>query len=218
MELNKIKPGIYCIYKPKKISSYDVIRKLKKILGNKKYKIGHAGTLDVLACGLLIVAIGKDYTKKLNEFLNQEKEYIAEIFLGAESTTDDEDGKKTKIKFNKKPSLQDIKKVLRKFIGKIWQIPPIFSAIKIKGKPAYWYARRNKKINLEPRLIEIKDIKILKYQWPILKIKVICGKGVYIRSLARDIGKELKVGGYLKNLIRTRIGSFTLKQAIQLKP
>lgn len=211
----KISKGIYVFYKPKGISSYDLIRKIKKTFSLKE-KIGHAGTLDPLACGVLVIAIGSKFTKKLAKIVNKEKEYIAEIFLGMESLTDDEEGQKIKIKVNKRPSKDDIQTVLKKFIGKIYQTPPLFSAVKIGGRPAYWYARRNKKIKLTPRLVEIKNIKILKYNWPILKIKVICQKGVYIRSLARGIGQELKVGGYLKNLIRTRLGNFKIEDCIYL--
>lgn len=220
-----ISKGIYAFYKPKGITSYDLIRKIKKMLSLKcksfkgksfKNKIGHAGTLDPLASGVLVVGIGREFTKKLSQIMKEEKEYIAEIFLGAESTTGDEEGEKTKIKIDKKPMKKDVLNVVKKFIGKINQIPPLFSAVKIRGKPAYWYARRNKKITLTPRQVEIKNIKILKYSWPILKIKVICKKGVYIRSLAFDIGRELGVGGYLKNLIRTRIGNFKIKDCIYL--
>lgn len=210
------KKGIYPVYKPKGITSYDIIRKIKKEISQNNEKIGHAGTLDPEACGVLIIGIGREFTKKLNQITNQEKEYIAEIVLGEYSSTDDAEGQKIKIKFKKKPTKQEIKKIIKEFKGEIYQKPPLFSAIKISGKPAYFYARLGKKIELKSRLIKIKDILILKYKWPILKIKVICGKGTYIRSLARDIGQKLGTGGYLKSLIRTRIGDFTINKAIRL--
>lgn len=210
------KKGIYPVYKPKGITSYDIIRKIKKEISQNNEKIGHAGTLDPEACGVLIIGIGREFTKKLNQITNQEKEYIAEIVLGEYSSTDDVEGQKIKIKFKKKPTKQEIKEIIKEFKGEIYQKPPFFSAIKISGKPAYFYARLGKKIELKSRLIKIKDILILKYKWPILKIKVICGKGTYIRSLARDIGQKLGTGGYLKSLIRTRIGDFTINKAIRL--
>ena len=210
----KLNPGIYAFLKPKGVSSYDIIRVLKK---DNKEKIGHAGTLDPQASGVLVVAIGKEFTKKLQNEVKKEKEYIAEIYLGKISETFDEEGEKTIIKINKKPKLEDIKKAISKFIGKIKQTPPIFSAVKIKGKPLYFYARKGIKINPKEREVEIKNIKIIKYKWPILKIKVLCGPGVYIRSLANDLGKYLKTGGYLKNLIRTRVDDFSLKNCIKIK-
>jgi tRNA pseudouridine55 synthase len=210
----KLNPGIYAFLKSKGVSSYDIIRVLKK---DNKEKIGHAGTLDPQASGVLVVAIGKEFTKKLQNEVKKEKEYIAEIYLGKISETFDEEGEKTIIKINKKPKLEDVKKAIFKFIGKIKQTPPIFSAVKIKGKPLYFYARKGIKINPKEREVEIKNIKIIKYKWPILKIKVLCGPGVYIRSLANDLGKYLKTGGYLKNLIRTRVGDFSLKNCIKIK-
>jgi tRNA pseudouridine55 synthase len=208
----KLNPGIYAFLKPKGVSSYDIIRVLKK---DNKEKIGHAGTLDPQASGVLVVAIGKEFTKKLQNEVKKEKEYIAEIYLGKISETFDEEGEKTIIKINKKSKLEDVKKAIFKFIGKIKQTPPIFSAVKIKGKPLYFYARKGIKINPKEREVEIKNIKIIKYKWPILKIKVLCGPGVYIRSLANDLGKYLKTGGYLKKLIRTRVGDFSLKSCIK---
>jgi tRNA pseudouridine55 synthase len=210
----KLNSGIYAFFKPKGVSSYDIIRILKK---DNKEKIGHAGTLDPLASGVLVVAIGKEFTKKLQNEVKKEKEYIAEIYLGKISKTFDEEGEKTIIKINKKPKLEDIKKAISKFIGKIEQTPPIFSAVKIKGKPAYFYARKGIKINPKKRRVEIKNIKIVKYKWPILKIKVLCGPGVYIRSLANDLGKFFKTGGYLKSLIRTKVGDFSLKDCIKIR-
>lgn len=211
----EFKKGIYSIYKPKGVSSYDIIRILKKTF-NIKEKIGHGGTLDPLAKGVLIILIGKDFTKKFTELGKKEKEYIAEIYLGQKSNTYDDAGKKTKINIKQKPTLKKIKEVLNKFRGIILQTPPIFSAVKIKGKPAYWYARKNINIKIKPKKVEIKDIKILKYKWPILKIKVVTGGGTYIRSLANDIGKKLKTGAFLKNLTRTRVGDFLLKNCIKI--
>jgi len=204
--MKKIGLGIIGIIKPKGISSFDVIRKLRLI--NDIKKIGHAGTLDPLATGVLVVGIGKQACQKLNTIVKKEKEYIAKIKLGVNSSTDDEEGNKEIINVENIPLLGQIKEIIPEFQGKIYQIPPIFSAIKIHGQPAYKLARQGKKVILKKRLIEIKKIKILKYKWPYLELKVVTGPGVYIRSLAKDIGKKLKTGGYLADLERIRVGDF----------
>ena len=204
--MKKIGLGIIGIIKPKGISSFDVIRKLRLI--NDIKKIGHAGTLDPLATGVLVVGIGKQACQKLNTIVKKEKEYIAKIKLGVNSSTDDEEGNKKIINVKNIPLLCQIKEIIPEFQGKIYQIPPIFSAIKINGQRAYKLARQGKKVILKKRLIEIKKIKILKYKWPYLELKVVTGPGVYIRSLAKDIGKKLKTGGYLADLERIRVGDF----------
>jgi tRNA pseudouridine55 synthase len=133
-----------------------------------------------------------------------------------ESSTDDEAGEKTEVIFRKKPLRQDIEKNLAKFRGKILQQPPIFSAIKIKGERAYKMARRGETPKLKKREVEVKEIKILKYKWPLLEVKVVSGPGFYVRSLARDLGKKLKVGGYLAALERTRVGQFKKSNALEI--
>ena len=210
------------IYKPKGPTSNDVVQMIKKVTGADK--VGHAGTLDPLARGILVVGIGREATKKLGEVVKKEKEYIADIRLGMTSTTDDEEGVTAEAQNKEEtrktiPDKERIKKVVRKFVGKIKQIPPIYSAVKVKGKEAYKYARQGKQddIKLKPRDVEIKSIEIMNYKWPVLKLKVITGPGVYIRSLARDIGKELGIGGYLADLERTRVGQFTKEKATQLE-
>jgi len=204
--MKKISLGIIGIIKPKGISSFDVIRKLRQMSDIKK--IGHAGTLDPLATGVLVIGVGKQACQKLNSIVKKEKEYIAKIKLGVNSTTDDEEGDKQIVNVENIPLLSQIKSIIPDFQGKIYQTPPIFSAIKIHGQPAYKLARQGKKVVLKKRLVEIRQIKILKYKWPYLELKVVTGPGVYIRSLARDIGEKLKTGGYLANLERTRVGDF----------
>ncbi|MBU1164701.1 tRNA pseudouridine(55) synthase TruB [Patescibacteria group bacterium] len=202
---------IISIYKPKGPTSNDVVKILKKYFNEKK--VGHAGTLDPLARGVLVIGVGREATKKLGDIVKKEKEYIANIKLGQNSTTDDEEGEKTQIKIKHKPTTDEIKSILTKFEGKIKQTPPIYSAIKVKGQEAYKLARKGMQVELKPRIVEIKQIKLLKYAWPNLEIKVTCGPGTYIRSLARDIGKELNTGGYLTELERTRVGQFRKEQA-----
>ena len=197
---------IFAVYKPKGLTSNDVLNKLRRFYGTKK--VGHAGTLDPLAKGVLVVAVGREATKKLGELVKKEKEYLATVRLGIKSTTDDAEGEKTVQQVRHKPMSSEVKKVLKKFEGEIFQIPPIFSAVKIQGKEAYKYARKGQEVTLKPRKVEVKKIVVLKYHWPYLKLKVITGSGVYIRSLARDLGEKLKIGGYLFNLERTRVGDF----------
>lgn len=208
--------GCMGIYKLKGPTSHDVIDQLRRITGIKK--IGHAGTLDPLASGVLVVGIGREATKKLGEIVKKEKEYIAEIKLGEVTTTFDSEGAKAKIKFLYPIfPIHLIKKTLATFVGWIKQTPPQYSAVKIKGKAAYKYARKGRFIEIRPRRVEIKKLIILKYRWPILKIKIVCGPGVYIRSLANDLGQKLKTGGYLLSLERTRVGDFKKKDALSIE-
>ena len=208
--------GIFAVYKPKGPTSNDILQKLRRITGVKK--IGHAGTLDPLASGVLVVGVGREATKRLGEVVKKEKEYIARIKLGETSTTDDEEGEKTKVKVPKIPNLEEIQKAIANFKGEILQTPPIYSAVKIKGQEAYKLARKGQKPKLEPRKVLIKEIEILGYKWPYLKLRVVTGPGVYIRSLARDLGRELKTGGYLADLERTRVGDFTKEEAVDISP
>jgi len=214
---------IFSVYKPKGPTSNQMLNKIRGIvrtrqqltqLGGRSAKVGHAGTLDPLAQGVLVVGIGREATRQLGEVVKKEKEYIAKIKLGETSTTDDEEGVKLKVESCKVIKLDDVEKILPKFVGKIMQVPPIYSAIKISGKEAYKRARKGENIKMQSREIEIKEIQILKYKWPYLKIKIVCGPGTYIRSLARDIGKELGVGGHLADLERTRVGDFYKKNAV----
>ena len=206
--------NIFAIYKPKGPTSNGALEELRRITGIKK--IGHAGTLDPLAKGVLVVGIGEG-TKLLADIVGKEKEYIAKIKFGATSETDDEEGKKTKIKIVKKPTLKEIRKIVYNFKGEIMQKPPIYSAIKVNGKEAYKLARKGKVPELQPRKIEIKNISIIKYRWPYLWLKIVTGPGVYIRALARDIGAGLGVGGYLAGLERTRVGKFSKNKSLTIK-
>lgn len=206
--------NIIAIYKPKGPTSHDIIDEIRRITGERR--VGHAGTLDPLARGVLVVGIGREATKKLSQIVKKEKEYIAEITFGEESTTDDAEGEKKKWKVNKIPVREDIEKIIQQFKGKIRQTPPIYSALKVRGKAAYKFARRGESIELKPREVEIKEIKMLKYKWPFLTLKVVTGPGVYIRALARDLGKELGVGGYLSDLERIRVGEFRKVDTLNL--
>ncbi|HKK54430.1 MAG TPA: tRNA pseudouridine(55) synthase TruB [Patescibacteria group bacterium] len=204
------------VYKPKGPSSNQYLNRIRSLLNTKK--IGHAGTLDPLASGVLVIGIGREATKQLNTLIKTDKEYIAEIKFGQISTTMDEEGDK-EIKCENNPenfNLNTIKNELKKFIGKIKQMPPKYSALKINGQSAYKLARKGKDFDLKERTVTIYDIDILEYKWPYLKLKVHCGSGVYIRSLAHDLGANLSVGAYLSDLERTRVGDFTINDTIDL--
>ncbi|MDD5566826.1 MAG: tRNA pseudouridine(55) synthase TruB [Patescibacteria group bacterium] len=207
--------SIFGIYKPAGPTSHDIIDRIRRITGIKK--VGHAGTLDPLAKGVLVVGLGREATKQLAKVVTKEKEYLATVQLGEESTTDDAEGEKTKMAFDRFPIAEEVRAALEKFRGEILQTPPIYSAIKIKGRAAYKYARQGQAVRLEPRPVLIKKIELLDYNWPELKIKVVTGPGVYIRSLARDIGKNLSTGGYLKELERIRVGEYRKEGAISLR-
>ncbi|MDD5732023.1 MAG: tRNA pseudouridine(55) synthase TruB [Patescibacteria group bacterium] len=210
-----MKEGFILIDKPKGITSFGVVACLRKITGIKK--IGHCGTLDPLASGLLICAIGRSATKRIDSFIKQDKTYLAEIELGKISDTYDAEGKIKKTKFKNKPTRKDVKKVLEMFMGEINQVPPIYSAKKVDGVRAYQLARKGKKVKLKENKIKIYKIKIVSYKFPFLKIKVNCGSGTYIRSLTHDIGKKLKTGGLLVGLIRESIGKYSLKKSLELE-
>lgn len=226
------------INKPVGWTSFDVVAYVRKIAraktGDKKIKVGHAGTLDPFATGLLIVGIGREATKRLDEFKNLPKTYVATIHLGAVSDTYDvtgtilvtrnlelatRDDKKVtsfELQVTNIPSQQTILSTLELFAGKQSQIPPMYSAKKIGGQRLYKLARQGKVVERQPSPIEIYSIKLLDYTWPYLKIEVVCSAGTYIRSLAHDFGKRLSVGGYCEALVRTKIGDYLLENAKEL--
>lgn len=207
------------VNKPKGLTSYDVIRRLKEQIKDKSVKIGHAGTLDPLAEGLLIILLGKA-TKFAGALLKLGKSYEGEITLGASSSTDDAEGRITetsnKQQATRKPTQQEIEKILNKFIGEQEQVPPNFSAKKVGGKRAYKIARLGKVPNLQPQKVTIYSLLLIKYTYPILSIKTRVSSGTYIRALARDIGNKLGTGGYLSGLKRTSIGPYKLNDASNL--
>lgn len=212
----EIKEGIMAVYKPAGPTSHDIIHQLRNITGIRK--IGHAGTLDPLARGVLVVGIGAHATQQLHEIVQSEKEYRAVVRLGMTSATDDGEGPLQKISMINVqcPKQYDIEKIMSRFVGKIKQTPPAYSALKIKGMPAYARARRGEEVKMESRTVEIKAIDIISYAWPDITMRVVTGSGAYIRALARDIGYALGTGAYLADLERTRVGQFTKEQCIEL--
>ena len=208
------------IDKPKGMTSHDVVDVVRNKTGEKR--VGHGGTLDPNATGLLIVGVGREATRKLHEIsAGKDKEYEAEIMLGEERDTGDLEGRKLSIfnsqfSINSQISKSNVTKTLNFFIGEQMQVPPEYSAIKIKGKKAYELAREGKKVTLQPRKVVIHSIKLLSYSYPVLRISCRVSSGTYIRSLAVDIGRKLGTGAYLNNLRRTRIGEYKVEDAIQL--
>ncbi len=210
--------GIAVFYKPKGQTSYDVIRSLKRHFPGKK--IGHGGTLDPFAEGVLIVGIGQEGTKQLTQFLKgSKKEYIARIILGAASDTYDPEGKITINNIKKLPTKQEVLKDLERFQGEISQIPPPYSAVKISGQPAYKKARQGEQVSLEPKKVTVFEFELLDYQpeQKYLDIKLSVSSGFYVRSFANDLGKKLGTGAYLQELRRTKIEKFNIEQALTLK-
>ncbi|MFH0712732.1 MAG: tRNA pseudouridine(55) synthase TruB [Candidatus Jorgensenbacteria bacterium] len=205
---------IFAVWKPKGPTSHDIVNEVRRATGERR--VGHAGTLDPLAEGILVIGVGREATKKLQTVVEKEKEYFAEIKLGEESSTDDEAGDKKAFKFSFPPSQGMVKSTLENFLGEIEQVPPQFSAVKVRGKPAHRRVRGGETVELKSRRVKIREIRFLKYDWPYLTIRVVTGPGVYIRALARDIGRELKTGGYLKGLVRTRVGEYRKENAVEI--
>jgi len=207
--------GILLINKQAGITSYDVIRKLKRVLP-KGQKIGHAGTLDPFATGLLIILLGK-YTKKMVEILEMEKEYVVKAEFGYATDTQDVTGKKISEIANLKVVKQtEIEKLIKEnFIGKTSQVPPQFSAKKIKGRKAYEFAREGEEVKLKPNLVTVQQFKIIKYDWPIVSFKILCSSGTYVRTLVNNLGELLGTYATAVELKRTRIGEYTLENAIK---
>ncbi len=205
------------INKPLGWTSFDVVAKirtpLKKYCNSKNLKIGHAGTLDPLATGLLVIVTGK-FTKRAEELQNLGKEYTGTITLGAVTPSYDAETEVSETFSISNITEEKIKNASKKFTGLIEQVPPVFSAVKVEGRRAYSYARKGEDLILKPRSITIYSFAILNVELPTVYFKINCSKGTYIRSLAHDLGKELGCGGYLTSLCRTVIGEFNLEDAM----
>jgi tRNA pseudouridine55 synthase len=216
----QISPNIFdlgqtlLINKPLRWTSFDVVRKIRGMVKTKK--VGHAGTLDPLATGLLIICTGK-FTKRINEYMSQEKEYTGTFTLGATTPTYDLESEPTNFKSYEHITEEIITAATSRFIGEIAQIPPAHSAIKIDGTRVYELARKGVEVALEPRKITIREFEITSIKFPVIHFRVVCSTGTYIRSLAHDFGQELGCGAHLASLCRTRIGAFTLDDAMTME-
>ncbi len=206
--------------KPLGWTSFDLVAKVRykisRLLNVKKIKVGHAGTLDPLATGVMIICTGKA-TKQIESFQYQTKEYIATLKLGETTPSFDLETEVERIFETGHITKSLIEETLKKFIGEIQQVPPAFSACKINGERAYELARKGKDVELKPKLLVIDDIELLDFNMPEIKIRVVCSKGTYIRALARDIGTALDSGAHLTGLIRTRIGDITLDKCLKIE-
>lgn len=205
--------------KPAGVSSFGVVARVRRQLSERagrKIKVGHTGTLDPFATGLMILLSGK-FTRRAGEFSKLDKVYEANVCLGAVSTTGDPEGEITEQSVESIPSEDEIRQALKKFTGQITQTPPAFSAIKVDGQRAYKLAREGKPVEIPPRQVEIYQIELLSYEYPKLRIRAHVSSGTYIRTLAEDIGKYLKTGAYVTELRRTRVGDFDLENAIKIE-
>ena len=210
---NKSLFGFLNIYKPVGMTSHDVVSVLRRV--TKIKQIGHTGTLDPFAEGVLPICIGK--ATRLIEYLQDDKEYLATVQFGAATNTFDLDGEKV-FTSDKKVLRDDIKEGLKSFEGEIFQLPPIFSAIKVKGKKLYEYARKGEEVEIQPRKVVIENIELKNFDEELQQAQILlkCSKGTYIRSIANDLGKNLGCGGYLIKLIRTQAGKFRVENSVQL--
>ncbi len=210
-----VPPAIFLIDKPVGPSSFGMVRLIKRVLQIKK--VGHAGTLDPFASGLLVVCAGRTATRRIASLMEGEKEYTATLKLGIETDSQDLTGKVISRHDIVDVTRERIDACMQEFAGDQLQQPPAFSALKYKGKPLYYYARKGIKVEKEPRLIRIMEIEALAWQGDLLQIRVVCGKGTYIRTLASDIGRALGCGAHLVELRRLRSGMYSVTDTIDGK-
>lgn len=212
--MNTFEEGrVILLDKPLQWTSFDAVRKVRNLIRIKK--VGHAGTLDPLATGLLIICTGK-FTKRINEYMAREKEYTGTITLGAVTPTYDLESEPQDFKPWEQITVQQLEEAAAQLTGLIMQVPPAHSAIKVGGKRVYELARKGKEVKLEPRPVTISVFELTKIELPVISFRVVCTTGTYIRSLANDFGAILGCGGYLSSLCRTRIGEFTLVQSTSI--
>lgn len=215
--MNFIEGEVLYFNKPLNWTSFQLVAKVRGSIcrrsGVKKLKVGHAGTLDPLATGVMIICTGKK-TKLIETFQYQVKEYVATIKLGATTPSFDLETEVDKTYPTEHLTRELVESKIKTFIGEIWQVPPIYSAVKVEGKRAYDLARAGKEVELKPKLLVIDEIELLECNLPEIKVRVVCSKGTYIRALARDIGEALDTGAHLTALDRTRVGEVTLQDCI----
>ena len=220
--------GVIVVDKPLGLSSMDVVRHVRRAVGKvtvqgkngrpkKKWaKVGHGGTLDPLATGVVVVCVGKA-TKSVSKLMGMTKVYEAEVDLSAFTMTDDAEAEREEVHVQRVPSDEDVRGACDDLTGEIMQVPPAYSAVHVDGRRAYKLARAGQDVEIEPRPVTIHAIEILDYAWPKLQLRITCGKGTYIRSIARDLGKALATGGYLTALRRTVVGQFKVEDAVKIE-
>lgn len=203
--------GLLVVDKPLGWSSMDVCRRVRRAAGN--CKVGHAGTLDPLATGVVICCLG-NATKQADQLMGLTKVYETEVDLSAFTNTDDREGEREEVPVDSPPTKELIEAALHKFIGNVEQTPPAYSAIHVNGQRAYKLARKGEEVDIPTRIVRIDSIDLLDYDWPTLRLCITCGKGTYIRTIARDLGEALNTGGHLASLRRTAVGPYTVEQAV----
>ena len=203
--------GLLVVDKPLGWTSMDVVRRVRRAAGNAK--TGHAGTLDPLATGVVVCCLG-DATKAIDQLMATTKRYETVVDLSAFTNTDDREGEREEVDVAEPPAVEAIAAMLPRLVGVIDQRPPAYSAIHVNGQRAYKLARRGETVDLPSRPVRVDDIELVDYAWPLLSLRIQCGKGVYIRSLGRDLGRMLGVGGHLASLRRTAVGDFDLDMAV----
>ncbi len=211
--------GILLVDKPKTWTSFDVVNFVRGFVAEvngtkrKNTKVGHCGTLDPLATGLLVLVVGKEYTRRAGEFSKLDKTYEVTMKLGETSTTGDEEGQKTEVSMHH-PEYREIEAALHRFTGEIMQVPPQFSAMKISGQRAYKLARQGKTVELEARPVTIYSNELTGYDYPYVRFTSHVSSGTYIRSLVEDLGNDLQTGAYMSDLRRTTIGTLSIQNAV----
>ena len=197
----------FALWKPKGVSSFKALSAVRR--ANRGERVGHAGTLDPLAEGILVVAVGRDATRKLHEAVGMDKEYVATVRFGATSATDDAEGPIEELPDARELARVDLERAIAAQVGEIRQVPPAYSAVHVGGKRSYDLARQGKAVPLGERSVKVFAAELAGYAWPQAVIRYVTGPGVYVRSLARDLGASLGTGAYLSGLVRTRVGTFT---------
>lgn len=217
--MNFISGEIIGIDKPLEWTSFDAVKRVRgailRRMGVKKFKVGHAGTLDPLATGVLIICTGKA-TKRITELQEGLKEYEAEITVGATTPSFDLETKIDAAYPYDHITRELLDSILPDFVGHVMQVPPVFSAVKIDGKRAYSYARKGREVELKAKPLEIREIEVLDFSLPVIRLRILCSKGTYIRALARDLGTALNSGAHLTGLRRTRVGDITIDNCLSL--
>lgn len=219
MRMDFVSGEILAIDKPKGWTSFDAVKRLRgalqRRLGAKRFKVGHAGTLDPLATGVLIVCTGRG-TKRIDELQASDKEYLATLRLGATTPSFDLETEIDEERPYEHITESDILAALDRFRGEIMQVPPVFSAVKIDGKRAYKYARKGREVELKAKPLVISELELTDCRLPYIRLRVACSKGTYIRALARDIGEALGCGAHLTDLRRTRIGDYRIENCLSI--
>lgn len=217
--MDLISGEIIGVDKPLGWTSFDVVKRLRgaiqRRLGVRKFKVGHAGTLDPLATGVLIICTGRA-TREIERLQNGTKEYVADIRLGATTPSFDLETEIDATYPWEHIDLPLIEGILPRFQGKVMQVPPVFSAVKVDGKRAYKFARKGEDVELKAKPLEISDLEVISYEAPLLRLRIVCSKGTYIRAIARDIGQALGSGGHLVALRRTRVGEIKVDKCLSV--